>query len=582
MLGLFAAAAAAPIDDVVNGLAYYYNVSVSGAFTLSDGTTHAAAAGPADRSTGKKATTASQYPGGSTTKTFTTVAALRLSEQGKLKLDDPIHTLVDPWLKTQGHSSLRVLWGGDRTIETVTARQLLGMRGGIADYDDATLRQWTVDHPTKDYLPIDYVDSVSKKFLFEPGHGGAYSGVSYVLMGWVLCAATNCADWTKLEQQALIETESFKLEQSRFMTTGPCSQYGVVHQYLYGTYRRTLQQRNPLAPPALSPEAAAASHCTEHDTTHGWYASTALRGTVSSQKQVSSGGAAACCGLGDQTARTSFWSFVAKDGSTERGTCYFYSAVTGGSHQANATSGRADAPLAAADFSDLFGDSCLNGWTMGNIATTPSDLSRFYHALFAEQQIISADSVAAMQDWKALTNGFNVGAPYGLGLFDQSLKIPLKTRSCTGFESVCKCSLFTGCMLSAKMIGHPGLDYGSGFPLIGFIKDINVSYALGANSGESPMGMNYSMGTLQNSALMSSAYCPFLQAAVQAQLPGFPDFECSSHRDSLLAAAPHVAPAPREAAAALLEAAGGKAAAVELLERVAAEKAAAAVAVESA
>ena len=73
------------------------------------------------------------------------------------------------------------------------------------------------------------------------------------------------------------------------------------------------------------------------------------------------------------------------------------------------------------------------------------------------------------------------------------------------FESVCKCSLFTGCMLSAKMIGHPGLDYGSGFPLIGFIKDINLSYALGANSGESPMGMNYSMGTLQNSALMSSA-----------------------------------------------------------------------------
>ena len=137
----------------------------------------------------------------------------------------------------------------------------------------------------------------------------------------------------------------------------------------------------------------------------------------------------------------------------------------------------------------------------------------------------------------------------------------------------------------SPQIGHPGLDYGSGFPVIGFVPQLNLSYALGANTGgnprrnsrpssahgaplgprarferwivlpccpkgrsshgraasahephvrpahysrpgENPMGMNYTLGALENRELISAVYCPFLQAAVQAQLPGFPDFEC--------------------------------------------------------
>ena len=39
------------------------------------------------------------------------------------------------------------------------------------------------------------------------------------------------------------------------------------------------------------------------------------------------------------------------------------------------------------------------------------------------------------------------------------------------------------------------------------------------------MGMNYTLGALENRELISAVYCPFLQAAVQAQLPGFPDFK---------------------------------------------------------
>ena len=133
-----------------------------------------------------------------------------------------------------------------------------------------------------------------------------------------------------------------------------------------------------------------------------------------------------------------------------------------------------------------------------------------------------------LQHWEPLSAGFSAGAPYGLALFKQTLQIPLRqTRACRAeFAAVCRCSVFTGCRFEATQIGHPGLDYGSGFPVIGFVPQLNLSYALGANTGENPMGMNFTLGALENRELISAVYRPFLQAAVQAQLPGFPDFEC--------------------------------------------------------
>ena len=78
--------------------------------------------------------TRTRDPGGSICKFITSLGAMRLAETGKLKLDDPIGPLVDPWLKTQGHPSLKDLWGGDETIAGVTrgspldAWRLAGLR----------------------------------------------------------------------------------------------------------------------------------------------------------------------------------------------------------------------------------------------------------------------------------------------------------------------------------------------------------------------------------------------------------------------------------------------------------------------
>ena len=48
-------------------------------------------------------------------------------------------------------------------------------------------------------------------------------------------------------------------------------------------------------------------------------------------------------------------------------------------------------------FFDIIDDSCLNGWAMGNILTTPSDLASFWYALFRSEDLVSADARRAIK-----------------------------------------------------------------------------------------------------------------------------------------------------------------------------------------
>ena len=56
---------------------------------------------------------------------------------------------------------------------------------------------------------------------------------------------------------------------------------------------------------------------------------------------------------------------------------------------ANATTGITfmDPVTKTTDFVDLYNKSCLNGWTMGNVAATATDVTRFYWALFNDKLI---------------------------------------------------------------------------------------------------------------------------------------------------------------------------------------------------
>uniref|UniRef100_A0A7S3EQD9 Beta-lactamase-related domain-containing protein n=1 Tax=Haptolina ericina TaxID=156174 RepID=A0A7S3EQD9_9EUKA len=137
--------------------------------------------------------------------------------------------------------------------------------------------------------------------------------------------------------------------------------------------------------------------------------------------------------------------------------------------------------------------------------------------------VLTPDSLAQMMDWKQLTKGFAVGTDYGFGLFKQELHLPLK-GSCKGLPG-CKCVLNV-CELKTEIIMHAGLDYGSGFPTLGWFPDFNVSVALATNTGEQSMGMNTTMGIIENMDFIHGFSCALFQAVIQLASPEFPDFDC--------------------------------------------------------
>ena len=114
--------------------------------------------------------------------------------------------------------------------------------------------------------------------------------------------------------------------------------------------------------------------------------------------------------------------------------------------------------------------SCLNGWTMGNILTTAAGLAKFYADLWAGK-LISEASLKQMFTFKPLTKGTvpPPGTPYGLGqmVFQFSMD---STHTLT-------------------FIGHGGEDWGSGFPSAAWVHELNISLTIGINNGESQTGM---------------------------------------------------------------------------------------------
>ena len=69
--------------------------------------------------------------------------------------------------------------------------------------------------------------------------------------------------------------------------------------------------------------------------------------------------------------------------------------------------------------------SCLNGWSMGNVAASGHDFAMFFRDLFApssavRQQLVKPETAAAMQNFSKLVNPWCPGCYYGLGTFQEN------------------------------------------------------------------------------------------------------------------------------------------------------------------
>src|SRR5690554_1605772 len=111
---------------------------------------------------------------GSMTKQFTAAAILKLAEQGKLDLDDPLSRYV-PEFDTGGR--------------VVTVRQLLNHTSGIPEY---TMQPGFFGRLSLiDVGDAELLQLVSgKQFDFEPGAGWRYSNTNYYLLGMIIAQAS--------------------------------------------------------------------------------------------------------------------------------------------------------------------------------------------------------------------------------------------------------------------------------------------------------------------------------------------------------------------------------------------------------
>jgi D-alanyl-D-alanine carboxypeptidase len=133
--------------------------------------------GHADREQGLPVRSDTRFNLGSVNKAFTAVAVLRLAQEGRLGLDDPVGTHV------RGLS--------DEIARKVTLRHLLQHRGGVGNYlSDPRF----ASDPDRFGAVDDLVALVRDRPLdFEPGTDQRYSNTGYVLLGAVVESLTGRA-----------------------------------------------------------------------------------------------------------------------------------------------------------------------------------------------------------------------------------------------------------------------------------------------------------------------------------------------------------------------------------------------------
>jgi len=134
---------------------------------------------------------------GSVTKQFTAAIILKLVEQGKLSLDDPLSKLVPEF---------------HVYADAVTLRQLLNHTSGIKSYTDLGPEWWKTSCQEVSHQQM--IDEVKEHPLeFAPGEKWAYNNTAYYLLGMIIENATGMSYADALQKEIF---EPLKMERSRY------------------------------------------------------------------------------------------------------------------------------------------------------------------------------------------------------------------------------------------------------------------------------------------------------------------------------------------------------------------------------
>jgi len=151
----------------------------------------------------------------SQTKVFTAAAILRLVEDGKLRVDQPIAGLLSPNLE-------QILRRGGYDPSRITLREMLSHTAGLPDYaDDPGYQTEVAAHPTERWTRLEQVTWAITR-LKAPGAPGKvylYSDTGYVLLGDIIERQTGLAQ--AAAYRSLIDFKRLGLTDTWFETLEP-------------------------------------------------------------------------------------------------------------------------------------------------------------------------------------------------------------------------------------------------------------------------------------------------------------------------------------------------------------------------
>lgn len=130
----------------------------------------------------------------SISKTYMAVAILKLHEEGKIDLDEPITTHLPQ--RYQHYI---------RGAEKVTVRMLLNHTSGIPEYNfQPAYVSYLLQHPTHDFQPEDYLKYIDgKKLVFTPGSKHVYTNTNFVILSMIADAISG--DHAKLINEVIFK-----------------------------------------------------------------------------------------------------------------------------------------------------------------------------------------------------------------------------------------------------------------------------------------------------------------------------------------------------------------------------------------
>ncbi len=199
-----------------------------------DDTVRAAGYGLADAAAARPVTPHSVFRIGSLTKQFTAAAIMRLVEQGRINLDDPL-TRHLPDYPMQGR--------------TVTVRQLLNHTSGIRSYTGMPAWGMRMALPfTPDSLIAIFA---AAPFDFEPGTAYRYNNSGYVLLGRIIERLTGESYAAHIERELIPRAG---LQDTRYcpdVPAGPADAKGYGRAGAPPTPARSLSMTSPYAAGAL-------------------------------------------------------------------------------------------------------------------------------------------------------------------------------------------------------------------------------------------------------------------------------------------------------------------------------------------